>query len=76
MGGRDLCFLRLGLLGAEQLAPVAGGQNRAAEDGDAADDLHRAGHGAQKDEPEQHRQAEYEMFSAMPRAAPMTEMPL
>ena len=27
--------LRLDLLGAEQLAPVAGGQNRAAEDGDA-----------------------------------------
>ena len=39
---------------AEQLLPVAGGEHGAAQDGDAADDLDGAGHGAQQDEAEQH----------------------
>ena len=40
---------------ADAKAPETAEADDAAEDGDAADDLHRAGHGAQKDEPEQHR---------------------
>ena len=40
---------------ADAKAPETAEADDAAEDGDAADDLHWARHGAQKDEPEQHR---------------------